>query len=195
MPVQIARSLAFLAGGLVDQDPPRARALLNESVKLRKTHGIEGPSFSSETVMLAARTGDWALALQMMDRAIRYLHWGGERPWLSGILNLVARAIARSDAVSAALLQGAARRLATTVTPQPAAARPTASAVQVAGAAAAGASFMSAQRRETTGLLLQSLGQARLAELRTEGEAMDEDQAVGAALHAIAEALRESSDS
>jgi len=50
------------------------------------------------------------------------------------------------------------------------------------------------QWRETTELLRQSLGEARLAELRAEGEALDEDQAVAYALHAIAEALAESND-
>jgi hypothetical protein len=61
--------------------------------------------------------------------------------------------------------------------------------VQVGGVAPAGAPFVTAQRRETIELLRQSLGEARLAELRAEGEALDEEQAVAHALHAIAEAL------
>jgi predicted ATPase/class 3 adenylate cyclase len=193
-PVQIARSLASLAGALVDVDPPRARALLHESIKLRSALDLEGPIFSTSAVVFAARTGDWTLALQLMERAIRYLHWGGERPWLSGVFNLLARAIAQSDATSAAVLQGAARRLAPTVTPPPrSAADSTGSGVQVGSAGPTSASFVTSQRRETTELLRQSLGEARRAELRAEGEAMDEDQAVAHALHAIAKALKESS--
>jgi predicted ATPase len=194
-PVQIARNLAALAGALVDTDPRQARVLLSESVKLRSALGLEGPIFSTEAALLAARTRDWALALQLMDRAIRYLHWGGERPWLSGILNLAARAIAPRDAATAAVLQGAARRLVATASPpSQSTASSITSEVQVAGAARAGASFVTMQRRETTELLRQSLGQVRLAELRAEGEAMDEDQAVAYALHAIAVALAESRD-
>jgi predicted ATPase/class 3 adenylate cyclase len=181
-PIQIARSLGSLAGALVDVDPPGARALLNESLKLRSSLGLEGPNLSTAAAVFAARTGDWILALQLMDRAIRYLHWGGEGPWLAGILNLVARAIAESDPASAAVLQGAARRLAPTATSPPQSAAPsTSSAMQIGGSAPAGASFVTAQRRETTLLLRHSLGEARLAELRGEGETMDEDQAVARA--------------
>jgi predicted ATPase/class 3 adenylate cyclase len=194
-PIQIAKSLGSLAGALVDVDPPQARALLSESLGLQSAAGLEGPIFSASAVGFAAMTGDWTLALQLMDRAVRYLHWGGERPWLSAILNLAARAIARNDPTTAAVLQGAARRLVATVRPPPRSEAPsTSSSLRVGGAAPAGASFLTTQRRETTELLRQSLGEARLAELRAEGEAMDEDQAVAHALHAIAEALVESSD-
>jgi predicted ATPase/class 3 adenylate cyclase len=192
-PIQIASSLGSLAGALVEVDLAQARALLSESLRLQSAAGLEGPIFSASTVALAAMTGDWTLALQLMDRAVRYLHWGGERPWLSAILNLAARAMAHNDPISAAVLQGAARRLVATVRPPPLSEAPsTSSSMRVGGAAPAGAPFLTAQRRETTELLRQSLGEARLADLRAEGEAMDEDQAVAHALHAIAEAIEKS---
>src|SRR5262249_2263340 len=45
-PIQIAMNLAALSGALMDRDPRRARVLLEESVKLRDTLGLEGATFS-----------------------------------------------------------------------------------------------------------------------------------------------------
>jgi hypothetical protein len=93
------------------------------------------------------------------------------------------------------VLQGAARRLVATVRPPLQSEAPsTSSSIRVGGAAPTGAPFLTAQRRETTERLRQSLGEARLADLRAEGEAMDEDQAAAFALHAIAKAIEKSTD-
>jgi hypothetical protein len=184
-PIFIAQNLAALAGALIDSDPRRARTLLEESITLRRTLGLESSTISTPATLMAAKTGDWRLTLQLAQQTIRYLHWEGERPWLSGIFNVVARAIAHSDAEGAALLQGAARSLAPTATASPVAA-PGTSAVRAGGAAPAGASFITELRHETTDLVRETLGEARLAELRTQGVAMGEDDAVAYALDVIA---------
>jgi hypothetical protein len=82
-PIQIVMSLVALAGALVEREPERTRALLDESLKLRDALGFEGSSTAAQTTLIAARTRDWALTLQFAERAIRYLHWGGERAYLS----------------------------------------------------------------------------------------------------------------
>jgi hypothetical protein len=136
---------------------------------------------------MAAKTRDWSLTLETAEHAIRHLHWGGQRPWLSGIFSIVARAIVERDAVSAAMLQGAARGLAGRATSPPTPVITSGTSTLLAtGGAAGSASFITEQRRETTGLLRETLGEARLAELRAQGEAMDEDHAVAYALDAIA---------
>jgi hypothetical protein len=188
-PLLIAMSLMALAGALVDRDPDRARTLLEESLELRSAVGFEGADPSTQAALIAAKTGDWLLTLQIAKRAIPYLRWGGERPWLSGILNVVARAIANTDAASAAVIQGAARRLVTTSLPTTRPAPTSDTAPPTAGTVPSGASFLTELRRETTGLIRDSLGETRLAEMRAEGEAMDEDHAVAFALEAIATAL------
>jgi hypothetical protein len=52
--------------------------------------------------------GDWLQTLQLADRSIRHLQWGRQQPYLAGVLNVVARAIANADIEAAARLQGAA---------------------------------------------------------------------------------------
>jgi hypothetical protein len=190
-PIQIAMSLAALAGALMDRDPGRARALLEESVQLRNALGLEGASFSAQAALIAAKARDWTRTLQLGEPAIRHLHWARERSQLSGVLNLVARAIAEDDAVCAAVLQGAARRLVTAAMPPPSTATPRGpTSLRVGGSAPATTSFVTELRRETTGLLHESLGEARVAQLRARGEAMDEDRTVAYALEAINKALQ-----
>jgi hypothetical protein len=172
-PIFTAQNLAALAGALIDSDPRRARTLLEESIKLRSALGLESSTISTPATLMAARTRDWRLTLQLAEQTIRYLHWEGERPWLSGIFNVVARAIAQRDTEGAALLQGAARSLASTATVSPV-------------VTPASASFITELRHETTDLVCVTLGEARLADLRAQGAAMDEDDAVAYALDAIA---------
>jgi tetratricopeptide (TPR) repeat protein len=185
-PIFIAQNLAALAGALIDTDPGQARTLLEESIKLRNALGLESSTLSTPATLVAARTRDWDLTLQTAEHAIRYLHWGGDRPWLSGIFNVVARAIAQTDAAGAAMLQGAARSLTSTVISPSPVVTPSTSTVQAGSAAPAGASFITELRHETTQLLRETLGEARLAELRAQGAAMNEDHAVAYALDAIA---------
>jgi NAD(P)-dependent dehydrogenase (short-subunit alcohol dehydrogenase family) len=99
---------------------------------------------------------------------------------------IVVRAITRTAADSAAVLQGAARGMI----PAPPAARTTTSPTSDASQtrAPSPASFVAELRRETTGLLRDALGEQRLHALRAEGQAMSTDDAVAYALNAIAHA-------
>jgi predicted ATPase/class 3 adenylate cyclase len=190
-PAFIATSLTALAGAIADREPHRARALLAESLELRAAIEFQRPYDSTHTVLIAARIADWPLVLKVAPDAIRLHHWAGERPYLSGIFNVVARALPPGDPESAAVLQGAAGRLA------PAAARAprgigtaTANAVSPAAEAAATASLVTELRRQTTAALRNALGETELHRLRAEGEAMDDAHAVAYALEAISEAAR-----
>ena len=193
-PSLIALNLGALAAALAEQDPQRARALLRESIQLRATLDYEGTGEITQAVLVAARLGDWPLTLELAARSIRGLHWLGERPLRAAIFNVVARAIAPTDAESAAVLQGAAHRLATaaisaldTSAPPDREARPTRSGNQPPGAA----DFVTELRRATTGLLRDALGEPRLRELRAQGTAMDDDHAVAYALDAVLRARRD----
>jgi hypothetical protein len=84
------------------------------------------------------------------------------------------------------MLQGAAQSLTSTVISPSPVVTPSTSTVQAGSAAPAGASFITELRHETTQLLRETLGEARLAELRAQGAAMNEDHAVAYALDAIA---------
>jgi len=190
-PAFIAHSLTALAGAVADREPQRARALLAESLQLRATFEKQRAYDITHTALIAARIADWPLVLKLAPDSIRLHHWAGERPYLSGIFNVVARALASGDPESAAVLQGAAGRLV------PAAARAprgvgvaSADAMSPAAEAAGTASLVTELRRQTTAALRDGLGETRLHQLRAEGEAMDDAHAVAYALEAISHAGR-----
>jgi hypothetical protein len=178
-----------LAGTVAGSEPPAARRLLEEALTLR---GLDMESLAQVTqaTLIAAGMGDWPLTLQLADRSIRHLQWGGQRPWLAGVLNVVARAVAESDAEAAARLQGAARHLAlqTATSPTTAAGstvipgRPNPVSPAVAPP---GSPLITDLRRQTSQMLHDTLDEDRLRRLRAEGEAMDSDQAAVYALEAI----------
>jgi predicted ATPase/class 3 adenylate cyclase len=182
-PITTMFCLVVAAGTLAHQDPMRARGLLEEGLTLRQSLDIESVAEVTQATLIAASMGDWPLALQLAERSIRHLQWGGERPWLAGILNVVARALADIDTEAAARLQGAARHLTVQVT--------AADAVAAAGSSlaspsqAAGFSMIRDLRRQTSAILNDALDEGRLRRLRAEGEAMDSDQAAAYALDAI----------
>jgi hypothetical protein len=181
-----------LAGTLADREPQRARGLLQEALALRESLKIESVDEVTQATLIAARMGDWPLTLQLADRSLRHLQWGGQRSWLAGILNVVARAIVQSDSYAAARLQGAARHLAV----QLSAARPTPAAdasVTSPAAPPAGSSVITELRRQTSALLRGVLGEERLRQLRYEGEAMDSDKAATYAIDAIGRTLQPTS--
>jgi predicted ATPase len=183
-PITTVYCLMAAAGIHATRDPLRARGLLEEGLALRASLDSESVSEVTHGTLIAASMGDWPLALQLADRSIRHLQWGGELPWLTGILNVVTRALVDIDIEAAARLQGAARRLAIRV----AAARPTAAAdtgAAAAGEPAAGFSMITDLRRQTSAVLHDALDEERLRQLRAEGEAMDSDQAAAYALDAI----------
>src|SRR5512133_3886204 len=134
---------------------------------------------------------EWTQTLELASGSIRHLHWRGDLRYLAGVFNIVARTIASTAAESAAPLQGAAQRLATTTTTSgpdtaPSTSAPISSATPGREGRPAGAVGLIAElRRETTGLLRDTLGERRLHELRAQGEAMNTDEAVACALDAI----------
>jgi hypothetical protein len=176
--------LVALGGALAESDPEQARRLLEEGLALQDSLGIETAFLVTQATLVAARMGDWPLTLQLAERSIRHQQWGGQRPYLAGILNLVARALATSDVETAARLQGAARHLAphpatadTAVLDRPNPATP--------ADAPPGTGLITDLRRQTSALLHDVLDEGRLRQLRAEGEAMDSDQAAAYALEAI----------
>jgi predicted ATPase len=183
-PLAVTFCLVVLAGTLAECEPRRARGFLEEGLTLRQSLGIESVLEVTQATLIAARMGDWPLTVQLADRSIRHLQWGGERAWLAGILNVVARALVDNDSEVAAGLQGAARQMAVQV----AVARPTAvgsTGLASPGEPAAGFSMITDLRRQTSALLHEALDEGRLRQLRAEGEAMDSDQAATYALEAI----------
>ncbi len=189
-PVSIAINLVALAGALADRDPPRARALLAESLDMRATH-FEGAFDATQGVLIAARMADWSLVLTLAPVAIQHLHWTGDRPFLAGILNVVARALAPVHPESAAVLQGAARRLVPAVHAPRAPHSASSSVTSPASPAPGATSFVTELRRQTTAILRDTLGEDRLGHLRAEGEAMDDDHVVAYTVDAIGRAARD----
>jgi predicted ATPase/class 3 adenylate cyclase len=192
MPTPIAYSLTALAGALADDDRDRARALLRESLELEARLDYETWGEITQAALISARLEEWEQALDLASRAIRHLHWIGERPLLGAMFNITARVIGPNDPDSAAVIQGAAYSFATTAThvpaaPDPAAAPPPAT-IPVDARPSGTASFVTDLRRETTGLLRERLGEERLRELRAEGRAMNTDEAVAYTLDAIGRA-------
>jgi predicted ATPase/class 3 adenylate cyclase len=181
-PLDIVRNLGVLAAALADSEPARSRALLDEAVTLREDLGVEGYADSAQLTFNAAQLHDWGLVRRIAPGAIRGLHWAGQPVFLAGILNVAARAIADADPAAACVIQGTARRLATSAQPAPDAAASTSAAPPTAPTSA---SLVTRVRRETTALLAQGLGEERLHELRARGEALDNDHAVAFALDAI----------
>jgi len=180
VPTLIAMGLGVLANALADRDPQRARALLRESLDLSGRHYENAGTLTSAT-LVAARLSDTRLTLELAARAVPRLHWNGDRPQLAGILNVVAWAAAEREPDDAAVLQGAARRLALAdlAVHEPSAGGPSSEPGSETGSAVGPISEL---RRETTRRLADSLGEERLRERRAEGEAMDTDQAVAHAL-------------
>jgi len=190
-PAFMAHGLTALAGALADREPQRARALLAESLGMQATIESKRAYDTTHIALVAAQIADWPLFLKLAPDVIRRHNWAGERPYLSAIFNAVARALASDQPESAAVLQGAARRLV----PAPARAPrgsgvAGANATQPAGGAPSSASFLAELRGQTTAALRNGLGETRFHQLRAEGEAMDEDHAVAYALEAISQAGR-----
>jgi hypothetical protein len=190
-PLTVAMCLVASAGTLADRAPRQARSLLEEALALLVALDFDAQNELAQATLIAARLGDWPLTLQLADRSIRHLQWSGQRFWLAGILNIVARAAVDADVEAAARLQGAARHL----TVQAAATRPSvADPLPVApGKQSAGFSMIGNLRHQTSAILQDALDQGRLRQLRTEGEGMDSDQAAAYALDAIRRA-RQSTD-
>ena len=190
MPTAVALNLTALAGALASSDPERARALLRESRELRASLDYEAWIELARAVVVSARLEDWEQVLELAVPSIRHLHWVGNRLLLCTILNLVARALLPTAAEAAAVVKGAAERLAAAATPAvdspdaPGSPGPT---PRQTGGPHTTTGFLTELNRSTTQALHDTLGEARLGTLRAEGEAMGYDRAVAYALDAIAQ--------
>jgi predicted ATPase len=190
MPLAIAWNLNGLALALADSDPERARALLTESRALGSTLGYENSQDVIQAVLVRARLGDWAEVLDTSPAAVRYLHWNNVLYVLAAVVNVVARALVPTNPEAAAVLQGAARQMAlSTTTRLPGAGSKDALApARGPNRPETNAGLITDLRRQTTGLLTETLGGRHVQELRAEGEAMDTDHAVAYILAAIEQA-------
>jgi len=141
---------------------------------------------SSLTVFVAAYMGDLDQALDAAPVAIRGFLWTGQRANLAGMLNLVASALAPVEPNTAAIIQGAVRRLVTASQPQ--SVQPDAQPPANDHPTSAPSGPVVELRQQTTAILRDSLGDTPLRELRTQGEAMEEAAVVALTLDAIARA-------
>jgi len=182
----IAFALAAFANAVATTEPARARALLDES--LHAAGNVYGdPMMLTQAVLVAARLDAPHLALELASRALPRFVWSGERPQLAGVLTVVAWAIADAEPETAAVLQSAARAVASALV----------ATRSSTGMAAAGstqstpgpAGVITDLRRDTTRRLRTHLNEERVAELWAEGERVDADRAVVLAETAVANCL------
>jgi hypothetical protein len=192
MPSAIVSNLNALAGALCDEDRDRAHELFDEAKELRAGFGYESVDANQQAAILSVRLERWPETLQFAAVGIPLYHWIKELLQLSTLFNLVARAIVTSDPESAAVLQGIAYGFATSLrdtspplSVEQAARTRTLGPDQRADAPAPDVDVITQIRRVTTGLLMGTLGESRLRELRTQGLGMDFDHAVAYALRTI----------
>jgi predicted ATPase len=192
MPLAIASNLNGLALALAESEPERARMLLRESRDMGSNLGYENGWEVTQGVLVSARLGDWAQVLDAAPTAIRHLHWNNAGHQLAAIVNLVARALAPNSPEAAAVLQGAARELALSLSPSLGAGGGDGT-LRGSGPNRrdATAGMITDLRRQTTGLLIDSLGEPRVRELRADGAGMDIDHIVAYVLGAMEQACHD----
>lgn len=175
MPFAIAFNLQGLALATAATDPDQARAWLGEALQLATTQVYASPSSGLfSLVFAAARLQDWPSLLRAASRVMHQQtrtvgHWF---VYLPGTVTLVARGLAQRQPEPAAVLQGAVTGMLRGLAPQVAARMGGGAPDQIDAFA-----FATQILRDTTQLLTTALGEARLRELRAQGEAMDETQA------------------
>jgi predicted ATPase len=187
-PLLVGFCLMSLANALVGSDPSEARRLFREGAAATTAVPGLGPTELSVIAYQAAGLEDWETVLVVAPDAIRGFHWLGERPNQAGTLNIVSRALATFDAETAALLQGATRQLLSPPSALPVDPNTTRELLP-SRAATGGGVIIVELRRQTTSILRETLGEARLRELRSKGETMDDDDVVRLTLEAIVRAL------
>jgi len=183
MPSAIALNLYALAATLAPSDPQRAAALLAEA----ETFGVATMNALSAAVMTAARLADWTAALRAADRWLDLTHRSGvtAQSAMSETFHVVARALADTQPEPAAVLQGVlwgppGQSSPAAPTPTPPADAPGSNPRD---------EWITQIRRDTSALLVDAIGEAKMRELRAEGEAMDGDQSLAYARTHIAEYL------
>jgi hypothetical protein len=173
-PLLVGFCLMSMANALASSDQHEARRLFREGAAATTAVPGLGPTELSVIAYQAAGLKDWETVLEVAPDAIGGFHWLGQRPNQAGTLNIVSRALATFDAETAALLQGATRKLMSRPSALPV--DPNMTREPVPSRAATGGGVIIVElRRQTTSILRETLGDARLRELRSRGEAMDDD--------------------
>jgi predicted ATPase len=173
------QNLCALALALADSHPDEARQLLAEAASLN----IENMGLIAACTA-AGRLGEWPLVLKTATQVLRLEQRTGRagRFFVGGVLNLAARGLAPTRPETAARIQGAVPGLS-----RPASAEertpPAPGETQAAQALASRqialspmAAFFGQVRKDTTQIVVQSIGEQRMRELRALGAA-DPDQA------------------
>jgi len=171
-PLAITLNLLSFAQALAPDDPDQARAMLDEAFQLEATLGYldATPTF----VYAAGRLGAWTATLRAASRTLKHQLRSGAatRVIVAGVMNLAARGLAEDRPEPAAVIQGAVHAVLRGV------AAPTAlPGLAVPPEPTAVVAFIAGARHDTTQLLIATLGEPRLRELRADGAAMTEDQA------------------
>jgi len=179
LPTVISRSLLALAFALTETEPDRAAALLWEA----STAPYESRTELNIGNAVAAHLGDWPASLRAASRLLRLDRRSGAIPLL--ILRAkfirVARGLAKVQPEAAAVLLGAAQGLLP--------AQSVGRAASPTSPADAEVEYRAGLVRDATQLIVEALGETRMRELRSQGEAMDRDQASAYARTHIAEYL------
>src|SRR5215211_4203982 len=187
MPYAIINGLLVLGIALADTDRDEARACLTESLERSDILGYKNADNLGLALVLVSRLDDPPATLEIARRTMHQLHWARQPVWLTGGLNLVARALAPTQPDAAAVIQGAARGIALRTLEKPVDSQANATPPGPTNGATGG--YFVEVRRETTRLLATALGDERLGQLRAEGSAMDDDRAISYTLDQIAKAL------
>ncbi|MFI5505972.1 adenylate/guanylate cyclase domain-containing protein [Mycobacterium sp. NPDC051804] len=180
MHAAIVISLNTLAMALVDDDPRRSRALLNESNDRSTTPAESSPTGVLTACLAAARLADWDLTLALAARSMQLERWVMAPLQVAPCLALCARALAERRPEAAGVLQGAAysafRRAAAD-----------AGSRQREAAAPVGpnANFVLSALHDVGDIVATSLGAERARELRGTGNTMSMDEAITFALNHI----------
>jgi predicted ATPase len=190
MPHVLINALLVLGIALADTHPDQARACLDESLDRRVALGYENANTLGLSFVLVSRLDDARATLGIAGSTIRQLHWARQRVWLTGSLNVVARAVVTTRPDAAAVIQGATRAIMVQTLDRPVDSE--ANRTRPGPWSRATGGLFVEMRRETTALLVAAVGEERLRQLRAEGEAMDEEQAVAYTLDQIAKALTDS---
>jgi predicted ATPase len=168
-PVAINQSLIALAVTLAPTDPERAQRFFHQGA----TTDYDTRSNLTTTCFAAGRFGEWSVLLRTARRLFHLERRTGSVPrlWLGGILNLVAPGLALAEPEVAAVMQGSATRIISSSSAR--ASDPVGTPPRSDGLS----EMMTQIRSETTTILVGSIGQQRMRELRAEGATMDPTQA------------------
>jgi predicted ATPase/class 3 adenylate cyclase len=173
----IVMSLNSLALTLVDLDPARARALLEESIECIGAPDEANPSGVLTACLVAGRLADWDLTVALATRSLHLERWIPTPMQVATCLALYARALAEGQPELAGVLQGAAYATFGRAASE-------AGSNRQSGTAPVGpnANFVLTALREVGNIAAVALGDERLHELRTIGKAMTMDEAIAHAL-------------